>query len=133
MSLSNPESLTDEQTILRLFEDADRALIAADAKELSRIFADDYLQYDESGQSFTKKDVLENLASGQVRYVSMVSTGRRIRVVTRDIAIVHGTEDDVVERNGERFSVRYVYLDVVIKRDGRWQVVASQLAKPAEG
>ena len=133
MSLSNPESLTDEQTILRLFEDADRALIAADAKELSRIFADDYLQYDESGQSFTKKDVLENLASGQVRYVSMVSTGRGIRVVTRDIAIVHGAEDDVVERNGERFSVRYVYLDVVIKRDGRWQVVASQLAKPAEG
>ena len=132
MSLSNPESLTDEQTILRLFEDADRALIAADAKELSRIFADDYWQYYESGQSFTKKDVLENLASGQVRYVSMVSTGRGIRVVTRDIAIVHGAEDDVVERNGERFSVRYVYLDVVIKRDGRWQVVASQLAKPPE-
>jgi uncharacterized protein (TIGR02246 family) len=131
MSILNKENLDQEQMILRLFEDADRALMAADAKELSRIFADDYLQYDESGKSFTKKDLLENLTSGQVRYVSMISTGRRIRVLTGDIAVVHGSEDDVVERNGECFSVRYVYLDVVARRDGRWQVVASQLAKPA--
>ncbi len=40
----------DEQLIVRLFEDGDRALIAGDAGELSRIFADDYVQYDESGR-----------------------------------------------------------------------------------
>ena len=44
----------DEKEILRLFEDGDRALIAADVGELSRIFADDYVQYDESGKMFTK-------------------------------------------------------------------------------
>ena len=41
----------DEQQILKLFEDGDRALIAADVAELSRIFADDYIQYDESGNA----------------------------------------------------------------------------------
>jgi ketosteroid isomerase-like protein len=119
----------DEQQILKLFEDGDRALIAADLAELSRIFADDYVQYDESGKSFSKRDVIQNLRSGAIRYISMNSTGRRIRILSTDIAIVHGSEEDEVEQAGQRFGVRYVYTDVVIKREGRWQIVGSQLAK----
>jgi uncharacterized protein (TIGR02246 family) len=120
----------DEQQILALFEDGDRALIAADAAGLSRIFADDYVQYDESGKLSTKQDVITKLTSGAIRYVSMTSTGRHIRLLRDDMAIVDGSEDDVVEQDGKRFPVRYIYLDAVVKRDGRWQIVASQLAKP---
>jgi uncharacterized protein (TIGR02246 family) len=124
--------MDDEQQIVTLFEDGDRALIAGNTVELSRIFADDYVQYDEAGKSFTKQDVLANLASGAIRYVSMTSTGRRIRFLREDIAIVHGSEEDVVEQAGQRFPVAYIYMDVVAKRGGRWQIVASQLAKPSE-
>ena len=124
--------MTDEQQIEQLFEDGDRALVAANAAELSRIFADDYLQYDESGQASTKQDVIRKLSSGEVRYISMVSTGRTIRLLRDDVAVVHGSEVDMVERGGERFPVRYGYMDVVVKRDGRWQIVASQLARPQE-
>ena len=121
--------LSDEQEILRLFEDGDRALIAADAVELSRIFADDYVQYDEDGNVSTKADVIGKLRSGAIRFVSMVSTGRRIRILRDDVAIVHGSEDDEVEQDGKRFPVRYLYMDVVMKRGGSWQIVGSQLAK----
>ena len=117
---------------MQLFEDGDRALIAADAAELTRIFADDYVQYDESGRMFSKQDVIANLSSSKIRYPKMVSTGRRIRFLSEDIAIVHGSEEDEVEQAGKRFSVHYVYMDVVMKRDGRWQIVGSQLAKPQE-
>lgn len=120
----------DEQQILKLFEDGDRALIAADEAELARIFADDYIQYDESGDAHTKQDLLHNLNSGRIRYLSMISTGRRIRLLNEDVAIVHGSEDDDVEQGGQRFPVTYVYMDVVVKRSGKWQIVASQLAKP---
>ena len=122
--------LSDEQQILKLFEDGDRALMAADLAELSRIFADDYIQYDESGDSFTKHEVIENLKTCAIRYLSMISTGRRIRLLSGELAIVHGSEEDDVERGGRRFPVRYVYMDVVVKRNGRWQIVGSQLAKP---
>ncbi len=121
----------DEQLILALFEDGDRALMAADVAELSRIFADDYVQYDESGRSFSKQDVIDNLESGAVRYVSMISTGRWIRVFG-DFAIVHGSEEDEVEQSGKRFSVRYLYMDVVVKREGTWRIVGSQLVKPGQ-
>ena len=120
----------DEQQLLKLFKDGDRALIAADITELSRIFADDYVQYDEYGEVHTKQEVLNSLKTGAVRYLSISSTGRRIRLLSADVAIIHGSEEDDVEQGGQRFPVRYVYMDVVMKRNGSWQIVGSQLAKP---
>ncbi len=121
---------SDEQQILKLFEDGDRALIAADLAELSRIFADDYIQYDETGRASTKQDVLDKLKSGALRYVSMISTGRDVRLLSRETAVVHGSEEDVVEQAGNRRSMRYIYMDAVVKRNGEWRIVASQLARP---
>jgi hypothetical protein len=119
----------DEQEILELFENGDRALIAADAGELARIFADDYVQYDETGTSFSKQDVINSLKSGAICYISMKSTGRQIRMLSAEIAIVHGSEEDEVERDGRRSVIRYIYMDAVVKRAGKWQIVGSQLAK----
>jgi len=118
----------DEQQIIQLFEDGDRALIAADVGELRRIYADDYVQQDETGTTSTRQDVIDRLTSGTVRFVSMTSTGRRVRLLRDDVAVVHGSEEDVVEQGGKRFPVRYTCMDVVMKRGGRWQIVASQLA-----
>ncbi len=129
MSIENDEKKNDEQQILALHEAGDRALMTADLAELSRIFADDYVQYNESGKAFTKQDVLNNFRTGAIRYPSIVSTSRKIRIFG-DTAVVHGSESDEVEVNGKRSEVRYVYLDVLRKRDGEWKLVASQLARP---
>jgi ketosteroid isomerase-like protein len=121
-----------DQQILELFEDGDQALIAADVAELRRIYADDYVQYDERGQAATKQDLIDNLTLGRIRFLSMRSTGRSIRILNENFAIVHGTEDDIIEQDGQRRRVCYVYTDVVMKRSGKWQIVASQLAKSNE-
>jgi uncharacterized protein (TIGR02246 family) len=121
----------DEQQITALFEAGDRALMNADVAVLSRIFADDYVQYDSSGKVLSKEEILENLRVSAVQYPSIVSTGRRIRLFG-EMAIVHGSESDEVESNGKRFSVQYLYMDVVLKREGKWQIVASQLVRPAD-
>ena len=120
----------DEHAIVALFEAGDQALMAADIEALARIFADDYVQYDAAGRALTKQQVSDNLRTGAIRYPSIVSTGRRIRLFG-DVAIVHGSEEDEVEADGKRFPVRYLYMDVVCKRGGRWQIVGSQLVKPA--
>jgi len=123
------EQSVDEQKILALHQAGDRALVSADLAALAQIFADDYVQYNESGKAFTKQDVLDNFRTGAIRYPSIISTGRRIRVFG-NTAVVHGSESDDVEAGGKRFSVRYVYLDVLRKCDGEWRIVASQLARP---
>lgn len=129
-NLNNQEQNgSDEQQILGLHEAGDKALMTADLAVLSQIFADDYVQYNEAGQAFTKQDVLNNFRTGAIRYPSIVSTARKIRLFG-DTAVVHGAEsDEVVEVNGRRSAVHYVYLDVLLKRDGEWKLVASQLAK----
>jgi ketosteroid isomerase-like protein len=121
----------DEQQILELHEAGDKALMSADIAALARILADDYVQYNEAGKAFTKQDVLNNFRTGAIRYPSIVSTGRKIRVFG-DTAVVHGSESDEVEADGKKFNVRYVYLDVLRKRAGEWRLVASQLARPME-
>ena len=75
--------------------------------------------------------ILDSFRSGAIRYPSIVSTGRSIRVFG-DMAVVHGSEDDEVVADGKRFNARYLYLDVLQKRNGEWKIVASQLAKPSE-
>src|SRR6202051_5089143 len=122
----------NERQIFALHEAADRALMSSDLEVLAQIFADDYVQYNESGKAFTKHDVLNNFRTGAIRYPSIVSTGRKIRVFG-DTAVVHGAESDEVESDGKRFSVRYVYLDVLRKQNGEWKLVASQLARPMPG
>ena len=129
MSIENIEN--DEQQILALHEAGDKALMSANLEVLAQIFADDYVQYNEAGKAFTKQNVLNNFRTGTIRYPSIVSTGRWIRLFG-DVAVVHGSESDEVETGGKRFSVRYLYLDVLQKRNGEWKLVASQLARPAE-
>jgi len=72
------EVMKEQILDLELFEDGDRALIAVDIAELSRIFADDYVRYDESGRGFSRQT------------------------------------------------------DNVLRRDGKWQIAASPLARPVE-
>jgi uncharacterized protein (TIGR02246 family) len=121
----------DEQAIHAVFEAGDRALMSADPEALHVIFADDYVQYDPSGQAFTKQQMLATFRSGAIRYPSIVSTGRTVRLFG-DWAIVHGSESDEVVAAGERRNVNYLYMDVVRKREGRWQIVASQLVVPVK-
>jgi uncharacterized protein (TIGR02246 family) len=128
----NEVQVSEEQQIFELHEAGDRALMSADTAALARLFADDYVQYNETGKAFTKENVLSNFATGAIRYPSIISTRRQIRVFG-DMAIVHGAETDVVEAEGKTFNVKYVYLDVLRKENGQWKLVASQLARPLEG
>ncbi len=120
----------DEEEIIKLFQDGDRALMSANVREIERIYAADYLQTDESGVLATRADLIQKLTSGKFRFLAMKSTGRRVRMLG-DFAIVHGSEEDEIEREGERTFVRYVYMDVLARAAGGWQIIASQLATPS--
>ena len=105
--------------------------MAGDLTALAEIFAEDYVQYDPAGRASTKREVLAALGSGRVRYPVIRSEARKIRLF-EEMAIVHGVEEDEVEEDGRRFPARYLYMDVVCRRGGRWWIVGSQLVVPVE-
>ena len=128
---STPSLQDEERAIAALFDAADRALMTNDVAALMKTFADDYVQYDPAGRPHTKQQIFANLQTGAVRYPSIVSTGRTIRLFG-DMAAVHGSETDEVDRQGHRTTEKYLYCDVLQKRNGRWQIVSALLAKPAD-
>lgn len=119
----------DDQEIIRLFEDGDRALMSTDVREIERIYAEDYEQSDESGKLSTRAELIRDLTSGKIRFLSMKSTGRQVRLFD-NFAIVYGSEEDEIKRDDKTLLVKYLYMDVVVRRDGSWQIIASQLTKP---
>jgi len=72
----------------------------------------------------TVEGIEKYLASGMIRGIGPVYAKKLVRAFGEAVF-------DVIEQDGEQFPIRYVYSDVVMKREGRWQIVASQLAKPA--
>jgi uncharacterized protein (TIGR02246 family) len=128
---SSDSQPSDEQQIEGLYEAGDKALMSADVSVLSHILAEDYIQYGAAGKPQGKETILDSFRTGAIRYPSIVSTGRAIRIFG-DTAVVHGSESDEVEAEGKRFHARYIYLDVLLKRDGQWKLVASQLGRPVE-
>jgi hypothetical protein len=76
--------------------------------------------------------VVNHLISSTIRYLAMRSTGRRIRLLGEDLAIVHGSEEDEIEHGGKRSLIPYDYAEMVMSRDGTWQIAAAQLAGSVE-
>jgi uncharacterized protein (TIGR02246 family) len=126
----NNDDSSSKNQIEQLYQAGDQALMSADLDALSRIFADDYVQVDPAGRPQSKQAILDLFRGGAIRYPSIISTGRTIRIFG-DTAVVRGSENDEVELGGRRFTAQYMYLDVLRKRGGRWKLVASQLARPA--
>ena len=73
--------------------------------------------------------MVDNLSSGTIGYVAMRSNGRPIRLLGEDAAIVHGSEEAGIAPGGKRSLIPYVYTDIVMRRNGKWQIAASPLAR----
>jgi ketosteroid isomerase-like protein len=113
--------------------------LSRDAAVMDRIEADEFRIVYPDGRIVTKKQELESLknASTPQADLTMETEDETVRVYG-DTAVVTGNliqkgRYKAGPRNGQSFRIVNRYTDVYVKRDGQWQVVASQLtAVPAE-
>ena len=130
MSIENDQKQqNDEQQILALHEAGDRALMSADLAALARIFADDYVQYNEAGKLSPSRMCWTIFGRGRFVIRRLFPPGARFAysATLRSCMGRNRTRSRPVESDS---AVRYVYLDVLRKCDGEWKLVASQLARP---
>ena len=98
-----------------------------DAKELVRLYADEFTTTNASGQVLDKTAVIAARVSGRILSQSYELDEVSVQIYG-DIAIAKTRE----RIEGNTVGGRYRHLRVLIKRDGRWQIVASQMTKIAE-
>ena len=103
------------------------ALTTKDAAALDRIWAADYTFINPRGELVTKAQRLANVRSGATEFQAIQSQSERVHThgnVAVDIGRVtlHGTKYSGQESSGE-----YRYMNVWVKLDNRWQLLANQI------
>jgi ketosteroid isomerase-like protein len=108
-----------------------KSWIGGDREAVDSILASDWSVIDLTGHVLNKAQVMKELGSGDRRIESGSIDDLNIRVFG-DIAIVTGRSVLTGSYQGKRASVVQRFTDVFAKRDGRWQVVASQGTQVAQ-
>lgn len=119
-----------ERDILKLENDWSTAWQKKDVAFLQKLFADEYLSTDQDGNTFTKSQELANVTSAGTALTSFALTEMKVHVYG-DTAVVTGLNTIKSTSKGKDNSGAYRFIDVFVKRDGRWQVVATQMSMVA--
>lgn len=130
-SSQSGEPKTAEQEVRKL----ERAWLDAyerhDAKAMNAIVADDFVITFPSGAKQTKPQILDSIKSPP-------SPANRQKFYTEDVqarvygdtAILTGRVVSEFQREGKTVREQMLYTDTYVRRNGRWQVVASHLSNP---
>lgn len=100
------------------------AQVHADAAELNRLYADDFIGIGPSGTVRTKKEVLGDFTSGSLKFQSIVTHDVQIRVygnaaVETGLSTMKGQDAGKIVPEENRFT------RVWIKQGGRWRLVSN--------
>ena len=104
------------------------AMEIGDVETLDRIISDDAIYTHANGLRQTKFDVIGILGSSDMKYESITPYDIRVRIYN-DTAIVAGRASIHIKARGEKESFEISYLDVYVKQEGRWQMVAWQSSR----
>jgi ketosteroid isomerase-like protein len=114
-----------EETLKKMEHDWTDAFQKSDSAALSRILADDWRgQYPWGVRN--KAQTLAHLSAGGDKINSIVFGEMAVRVFG-DVAIVMGSDDEKSSVGGKDTGGHYTWTDVWVRRNGRWQAVASQM------
>jgi len=118
--------MSDEDQILNLDREWNEAYPRLDVAALDRIIADDWVCIDGGGLVITKKQLLERVQSSTAFLDPYRFDEIKLRMF-KDAAIVTGRLSGT-RRNGDgAFYLEQRYTRVYVRRDDRWQAVATQV------
>ena len=123
----------DSAALVTLKErDWPRAYRTQDAALLDRILADEFQVIRDDGERSTKRDELEYVRTTPPAYDSLVFRIERLDILENGTAIVAGTGLVHARRDGRPVRTEYKSTNVLIRRAGRWQAVASHTSGSRE-
>ncbi len=121
-----------EQEVIQVENRRFQAMMDADTDALESILADELTYTHTSAALDTKESFIQRLASGMLKYESVAPSNMQVRNYG-DTAVVTGNAEVQVSNSSNRTSFSIRFTDVLVQRDGRWQVVAWQSTRlPAQ-
>ncbi len=106
----------------------DKAQIDSNRAELERWLADDYLLVNSSGATETKAQLIADYTAPGFD-LEPFTVEQPVERVWTDGAVMGGIATIRGTDGGKRYEMRLRFADIWAKRNGRWQVIYSQVAK----
>jgi ketosteroid isomerase-like protein len=107
-----------------------QAMEKVDVATLNRILSDDLIYTHANGLQQTKAELIGVLGSGDFNYESITPDNIRVRIYD-ETAVVTGRASIKIKAGGGEQTFKICYLDVYVKQQGRWQMVAWQSSRVA--
>ena len=103
------------------------AMIRSDADALANTLAEEFFYHQPNGKTNDKPGYVKQMQTGTVKIFSAERYDVKVNVYGDIATAMGGTRLDI-EIGGERRKADLRYLNVWVKRDGRWQLAARQSA-----
>ena len=114
-----------EQEVLKIEDERLQAFKNADVATLERIFAPEFAFVSAQGEYHTLAELLSDVRTGKLKYTSLSHSDVHVRVY-ENTAILTGRSASKYLQDGKPGGAPRSYLNVYIKRDGQWRLVARQ-------
>lgn len=114
-----------EQQVLQAEKDRFAAMVKVDEPALNKLLSDDLTYVHTSALLQTKKEFIDSLKSGAIKYVSVTPAEAdwKVRIIG-NIAIVNGVGAVHVVDHGNDLNFRLRYTTVHSNRSGNWQLLS---------
>jgi len=119
---------TVERDVLQFEREACKAFLDADASALERVLTGDFTLTLSNGEVSTRADEISELRSGKVHYDVFANYDMKARLYGDNVAVV-GKTSVKGTTEGKPFDRIVQFTDTLIKRDGRWQLVAGHVSR----
>lgn len=107
-----------------------KAMVASNLDQIGRAYADDWATITSKGEVFTKEDLLQDFRSGNHRLMGFQNGPMRVQVFG-DVALVQTSVAEQRIQDGKDISGRFVFMDLLKKREGQWKIVRTLGTMPA--
>ena len=131
VSYSNQKGDSVEQAVMQMEEDLRAAIAKGDSKAYGRIVGDDYVFTNQDAVVRTKAQMVSAYDTGSIKYESIKFDDIKVHAYG-DTAVVTGRQTLKGQDNGKDISGQFRYTRVYVKRQGRWQLAATQVTRIPE-
>jgi hypothetical protein len=115
-----------EATIKKIEQELSDTIVKSDTSAFEKYLASDYLGIGPDGVTQNKSELLADIKSGTLKLESSNLSDMKVQVAEADMAVVVYRSDDKGTYKGKDITGQYRWLDVFVKRDGKWQIAIDQ-------
>lgn len=116
----------DEEALTKIENEWGVAMVKLDFVTFDRIVSPDWLLSTPDGGHQTKAEAVADLKSGKIKFESFKVDELKIRIYG-NAAVVFGLTTEKMTIDGQPMNGQNRFTDTFIKRDGKWQCVATHV------